>query len=148
MLDENFLANWHRTWDHKFDLVHIRRLSGTLPTEEWGRLYKRAYHNLAPGGWIEHYDVATDFCCDDGSLPKDSLLAKFGRDMDPVVAQTGNAINVTELMKEGIEDAGFINVTERRFKFPIGDWPKHPVYKEAGAVNKTMYKDGFEGFLM
>lgn len=117
-------------------------MSGTLPTEEWNKLYKRAYNNLAPGGWIEHMDIANGFCCDDGSLPKDSLLAKFDDDMAPVVAQIGNTIRITELMRKGIEDAGFINVQERHFKFPIGDWPRHPVYKEAGAVNRIMFKEG------
>ena len=93
-------------------------------------------------------DIANGFYCDDSSLPKDSLLARFDDDMAPVVAQTSNTIRITELMRKGIEDAGFTNVHERHFKFPIGDWPKHPVYKEAGAVNKIMLKEGFEGFIM
>lgn len=62
--------------------------------------------------------------------------------MEPVAAQTGNCMHVTDLMREGIEKAGFINVHERAFKFPIGDWPKHPIYKEAGRLHMKSYKDG------
>lgn len=41
------------------DLVHIRLMNGSLPHAEWDKLYKRAYDNLEPGGWIEHTDVNT-----------------------------------------------------------------------------------------
>lgn len=75
-------------------------------------------------------------------MPKDSHLANFHATMEPVVAQTGNCMHVTDLMREGIESAGFINIHERVFKFPIGDWPKHPIYKEAGRLQMKSYKDG------
>lgn len=31
------------TWNHKFDLVHIRFLFGTLPRSDWQKVYRRAY---------------------------------------------------------------------------------------------------------
>ena len=43
------------------DFVHIRLMNGICPTVEWEKLYKRAYDNLAPGGWIEHIDVRIFF---------------------------------------------------------------------------------------
>lgn len=33
-------------------------------------------------------------------------------------------------------------------KIPYGDWPKHPVYKDAGACNKLHYLNGVEGWSM
>ena len=47
------------TYEEKFDLIHIRMLAGSLSTEQWHQLYRRCYDALAPGGWIEHYDVRT-----------------------------------------------------------------------------------------
>ena len=41
----------------QFDFVHIRLLNSICPTMEWGKLYKQAYQNLAPGGWIDHINV-------------------------------------------------------------------------------------------
>ena len=67
---------------------------------------------------------------------------------EPVVAQTGYNAKVLETMRAGIENAGFINVHERDFKMPIGDWPKHPLYKEAGRLCLQGTKDGQEGWLM
>lgn len=51
-------------------------------------------------------------------------------------------------MRAGIEKAGFINVHERTFKFPLGDWARHPVYKEAGARNVLQFKEGLQGWVM
>lgn len=136
------------TWEHKFDLVHIRQMNGQLPTAEWDKLYKRVYDNLAPGGWIEQVEPSSTLLCDDETMPKDSLLARFAADMDAVVAQTGNNMWVNKLMRSGIEGAGFTKICERDFKFPLGDWPKHPVYKESGALYKRTFKEGLEGWLM
>lgn len=137
-----------RTWDHKFDLAHLRAMSGTLSTDGYKELYKTIYNKLAPGGWIEHVDVNTAILCDDGSMPKDFYLAKFATEMQAAVAQTGNDMHVTELMRSGIEEAGFTKICERDFKFPIGDWLKHPVYKDSGALYKKMHSDGMEGWPM
>lgn len=51
-------------------------------------------------------------------------------------------------MRDGIEKAGFINIHERTFKFPLGDWPRHPVYKEAGARSLMHFKEGLQGWVM
>lgn len=67
---------------------------------------------------------------------------------EPVVAQTGFSMVVPDLMRAGIESAGFTNVREKTFKMPIGDWAKHPIYKEAGRWNMMAYKEGLEGWLM
>lgn len=67
---------------------------------------------------------------------------------EPVVAQTSFSMAVPDLMRTGIESAGFTNVREKTFKMPIGDWAKHPIYKEAGRLNMMAYKEGLEGWLM
>lgn len=81
-------------------------------------------------------------------MPKDSFLAKHGAVAEPIVAQTGFNMKVPDLMRAGIENAGFINVHERDFKMPLGEWPKHPIYKEAGRLNKINFMQGLEGWLM
>lgn len=92
--------------------------------------------------------VGTAFLCDDDSLPNDSLLAGHDAMAQPVVAKTGYNAKVLDTMRSGIENAGFINVHERDFKMPIGDWPKHPLYKEAGRLCLQGTKDAMEGWLM
>lgn len=48
-------------------------------------------------------------------------------------------MDTTDHMKRRIEAAGFMNVQEKRYKSPIGDWPKNPEVKEAGNFCKTKF---------
>lgn len=47
----NRFQEW--TWSHPFDLIHLRWLLGSFEPNDWQKLYKQAYDNLVPGGWIE-----------------------------------------------------------------------------------------------
>lgn len=49
-------------------------------------------------------------------------------------------------MKARIEAAGFINVHVQDYKIPLGTWPKHPIYKDAGRVKAAEVKSGIEGW--
>ena len=51
-------------------------------------------------------------------------------------------------MKAQIEKAGFVNVQEKLYKCPLGSWPKHKIYKDAGRVNMEHWKTGLEGWAM
>ena len=41
------------------------------------KYFERAYENLVPGGWAECLDVCWPISSDDGTLKKDSDLAKW-----------------------------------------------------------------------
>lgn len=47
---------------------------------------------------------------------------------------------------ESVRDAGFVEVTERRVKVPIGTWPKDKELKQWGAWNRQFLLDALEGF--
>lgn len=49
-------------------------------------------------------------------------------------------------MQSRIEAAGFTNIQVQNYKFPVGTWPKHPIYKDAGRVNKVRVQSGMEGW--
>ena len=49
-------------------------------------------------------------------------------------------------MRKRIENAGFIDVHERDYKVPIGEWPKHPIHKEAGRYQMMHYELGLGGW--
>ena len=51
-------------------------------------------------------------------------------------------------MRARIEAAGFINVNEKVYKVPIGEWAKNPVMKEAGKFNKMQALMGMEGMCL
>ena len=138
-----------RTWNIKFDFIHIRQLLGAMSRADWKDLYKKAYENLQPGGWIEQVEGDIGFCSDDGSLPADSLLSSQWRTMYlPMAERAGRPMDMADTMRASIEEAGFINVHQQEYKAPLGDWPRLQVYKDAGRVNKKQILSGLEGWLM
>ena len=68
--------------------------------------------------------------------------------MGALAEATGNSVSITDFMRKGIDDAGFVDIHEHQFKFPLGVWPKNPVYKEAGECNRIHLKEGLEGWVL
>ena len=86
--------------------------------------------------------------CDDGSAPDDAPIFTGQKLIEAAAAASGNPTTVYDEMRARIEKSGFINVQEKVMKMPYGDWPKHPVYKDAGRCNKIHYLAGVEGWTM
>jgi len=51
-------------------------------------------------------------------------------------------------MKELIEQAGFVNVQERKLKLPLGSWATDPKLKDIGRFHERFYKTGLQGWLL
>lgn len=49
-------------------------------------------------------------------------------------------------MRGEIEKAGFVDLREKVYKWPIGAWPRDPVLKEAGRLNWHMWRTGLDGY--
>jgi hypothetical protein len=47
-----------------------------------------------------------------------------------------------------MRDAGFVNVTERVLKLPIGGWPQNPLLRKAGEYYQAVVLDGLQGIAM
>lgn len=59
---------------------------------------------------------------------------------------TGKPFFWDDKMAESITKAGFINLTGRVIKVPIGTWPKDKTLKQWGAWNRQFLLQGLEGF--
>ena len=143
---DDALKPWY--FSHKMDLVHIRDLFGSFSNEQWGLLYKQAYNNLAPGGWIEQLETDIVAKSDDSSLPEDSYIGSWDELFYPLFEEMGKPIDTVHHIRSRIEAAGFTNVHEKRYKIPLGDWVRDPVLKEAGRFQKTQVLEGMEGYSM
>jgi len=58
----------------------------------------------------------------------------------------GKTLRIVDEAKQHLVDAGFVEVTEHRFKWPIGDWPKDPRLKQIGMYNRLQWEEGIEGW--
>lgn len=51
-------------------------------------------------------------------------------------------------MRGSMEKAGFVDIHEKMYKWPIGPWPKDSVLKEAGRLHYHQWASGMEGWIM
>lgn len=86
--------------------------------------------------------------CDDESLRPDSLIANWGQTFLGCADRAGRSLATNMTMKHKIEQAGFVNVHDQLFKCPIGAWPKHKTFKEAGRINFHHWSSGLDGWAM
>ncbi|KAK5126839.1 hypothetical protein LTR08_004589 [Meristemomyces frigidus] len=143
---EDVTLEW--TWQHRFDLIHMRLMLGAFNDEQWGEVYRQCHDNLNPGGWIEQVELDVRVMCDDGSLPPDSLIAGWGQNFLDCAVRAGRSLATQTTMGSKIERAGFVNVHEQLFKCPIGSWPKNKTFKEAGRINFHHWSSGLDGWAM
>lgn len=131
----------------QFDYIHIRQLAAWI--DDWPRMIKQAYRALKPGGYIEIQDLTDFFHCDDGSLPTDSCLNQWIHLADQALRQIDRPwLGVQDLCRELFRREGFVEITERSVKCPIGTWPRDKVMKEIGLFARQMKYDGVEAFIL
>lgn len=90
-------------------------------------------------------DVHVPFADVDGSS-KGTMLEKWSKRMERACAKAGIDSKAVASYKQWMIDQGFENVTEYKYKWPIGTWPKDKKAKYLGKMNRTNFLTGLEGF--
>ncbi|RDW84508.1 S-adenosyl-L-methionine-dependent methyltransferase-4 [Coleophoma cylindrospora] len=134
------------TFSDKFDFIFARMLNGSLA--DWPKFFQQSWENLNPGGYVEVADSIFPAQCDDGTLPADSALAKWGTSFTQAMGQFGRPIDSAKLYKQQLEDAGFVNVVQVDFKWPLNRWPKDPKFKELGMWTNENFTGSLSGISM
>lgn len=104
--------------------------------------------HLRPGGWIEQVEASPYILCDDQSLPLDNVLRSWGPNVSGCGERAGRHLDAIDTMQESIRKAGFVEIHEQPYKWPIGPWARDQKYKEAGIVNYQHWLSGMEGWCM
>ncbi|OAL39817.1 hypothetical protein AYO20_00729 [Fonsecaea nubica] len=140
---DDFEARW--TFKKKFDFIHGRMLLTSC--SDFPRLFRRAFDALQPGGWLEMQDLYMPLLCDDGTLEGTAygewndryLEACAGLRRDP---------SWTAKYKDWMVEAGFTNVRQEIFRWPVNPWAKNKTLKEIGLWNMLNMLDGLDGFTL
>jgi len=119
------------TFNQKFDFIYTRMLTGSFA--DWPKFFSQCYENLSPGGYVELLDLTFPGVVDDGSWPPNSALKKWGELIREAAQKLGRLADSAFLYKQQLEEAGFVDVVEVRYKWPGNRWPKDPRMKELGA---------------
>ncbi|KAH8696286.1 S-adenosyl-L-methionine-dependent methyltransferase [Talaromyces proteolyticus] len=128
----------------KFDLIHSRELLGTVPS--WPDLYKKVFSALKPTGWFDQAEPGLFFTSSYDTLGDDHVYHQWGKLMVEAGQKSGMNFDIGPHLKGWLEDAGFINVTEIRVPWPIGNWAKDPHQQEIGVFNKIRLEQGILDF--
>lgn len=89
------------------------------------------------------------FRSDDGSLPETDILVEWSKKFQDIGENhTKKTFRIAERCKRYIEDAGFINVVEKKYKVPVGPWSSDPLMKEIGRWNLMHCFTGAEAWAL
>ncbi|KAI9931480.1 hypothetical protein ASPWEDRAFT_169675 [Aspergillus wentii DTO 134E9] len=136
---------WLHPVNH-FDLVHVRAMYGAIA--DWPAFYRNALRHIRPGGWIDQLEMSIEFRSDDGTVTDDHVLSVWSKTFIEAGERFGKTFRTADLAKGYMQEAGFQNVTEERFKLPVGPWSKDRRLKKLGMWNLTHCEAGIEGWAM
>ena len=60
----------------------------------------------------------------------------------------GKNFVIAPLIKNMVEDAGFVNVVEKQYKWPLGEWPVDRKLKEIGRWNMQHWLEGLDAWTL
>ena len=94
------------------------------------------------------HDILVPFTSDDDTLEIDNPAYRASVLYTKAAEVGGRPNNLAPYYKSYLERAGFVDVVEKRFKWPLNEWPKDPYYKELGSWTRENLDVGIEAMLM
>ena len=132
-------------YEERFDFIHTRLMNG-FSIKSWPFFYQQAFASLEPGGWVENQEFEVVFGCDDNSQLPDSPSVRWATLWNEGIQNFGlTGRCYPQLMKQQMEDAGFINVSWKFYRMPVGPWPKDKALRQSGLFNLIGLLDGISG---
>jgi len=132
-------------YTQKFDFIHGRALAFCF--KDPAAVFQKAFHSCTPGGYFQMADAAMPIQCIDDSLEGTALM-KFAHMMVNGMRMAGKDITHAPRYRSYMEAAGFVDVVEEHFQWPINTWPKGKYYKTIGALFNQDMQEGLSGIAM
>ncbi|KAK3707532.1 hypothetical protein LTR37_012027 [Vermiconidia calcicola] len=134
-------------YQDKFDYIHFRLMAGCFA--DWPKVFRQAYENLIPGGWLELQDYGLPVKSADGTADGTDLM-RWGELLCEAARKLGRPMgsDCADHYLTWMSDAGFVDIQQRMFMWPSNGWPKDPLMKTLGHWNQTNILEGLEGFCL
>jgi len=134
---------WNFTY--KFDYIHGRALMSCFNDASF--VVKQAYNALEPGCYFELQDCTAPWKSIDNTL-EGTTLWKWHQMIMESAEKMGRSLRQSGYYKQYMEDAGFVDVVEKHFQWPLNPWPKGTHHKTLGAWFHADIMEGFDGLSM
>jgi SAM-dependent methyltransferase len=139
-------SEWVYSPSEAFDYIHCRTMSGSIV--DWDRLVRQTYTHTKPGGWVEFQEPLALCECDDGTMDLAKDLVNWQTLCHEAASKWGRDIRAGNTLKQKMLDAGFVDVTEKVVKIPLGPWPKDARMKEIGRYQREHMSMGIEPYTL
>jgi hypothetical protein len=93
---------------------------------------------MESGGYLQFADIDVTPRCDDGTMRDDTIFKTWQQTADAFAEMSRRRFFDAQTTKKELEDAGFVEVEEKRYKVPIGGWSSDPRYRELGRVSSIL----------
>ncbi|CZS88230.1 uncharacterized protein RCO7_01189 [Rhynchosporium graminicola] len=124
--------------------IQPSELLGSVP--DWPKSYVKSFRALKPGGWIDCSEPGLYFESFFGTLGEGHPYKPWGTAMLEAENDAGLSFDVAPYIKGRLENAGFINVVEKKVCCTIGRWSQDPWEKEVGLWEQLRLKKGVQFF--
>ncbi|KAF2099340.1 S-adenosyl-L-methionine-dependent methyltransferase [Rhizodiscina lignyota] len=142
---DDVTLEWTYPEDH-FDFIHIREMFGSIP--DWDYFFQQCFRCVRPGGWVEIVEHSVQPTADDETVPEDHFYRLWGRTVIEMGGRFGKTFNIWQESREKMEQAGFVEVTEIRYKWPMNGWSSDAKMREIGRWNQLRLHEGVEGMML
>lgn len=141
------MADWSKFYKEAYRYVPGRQTRHRTTSPPISASLTGSCRHTRPGGYIEQVEQSVWIKSDDGTIDG-TVFERWGQVSLKAGEAFGKSLRVLDESAKGIKEAGFTDVVERRFKVPIGPWPKDPHLKELGRYNRLQWEEGIEGWTM
>ncbi|RDW68160.1 hypothetical protein BP6252_09556 [Coleophoma cylindrospora] len=131
------------TYSSKFDFINVRMMTGSI--SDWPKLIQQCFQHLNPGGYVEISDIIFPITADDGTLSKESALARWSDLMLKASQSLNRSLESAKTYRGLLEGAGFTELEETEYKWPQNRWPREKRFKELGMWTLENISTGLEG---
>ena len=104
--------------------------------------------HIAPGGYIEHSEPTPRLVSDDSSVASGDIIHHCYELAIEATQKFGKDIMIAPFIRKRIEEAGFVNVVEKKYKWPLGEWPVDCKLKDIGRWNMQHWLEGIDAWTL
>lgn len=141
-IDDYNVGDW--AFSSKYDLIHSRELLGSVA--DWPSFFEQVFKSLKPGGWVDCAEPDIHVTSAYVELPPDDPFKQWATLFREVSARSNMTFEPAASLKGWMEEAGFVNVTERIYPVPVGTWAQDSRQKMLGLWNQVRLSKGMRDF--
>ena len=99
-------------------------------------------------GYIEVLEMDIQFTSDDGTVGPGDTMYEWSQIFIDAGEKTGRTFKIPHQSRKLIQEAGYVDVVEKRYKMPVGGWMADQKWKEIGECNLQYLTTGLEGMAL